>query len=371
MEIKRIVLTGGPCGGKTSGIAKLVQSLEDRGYKVVVMDEMATNLIKSGLNPMVVSNSVFQEMLLRLQLDRDTVYDKVIDKLSKDRDIVVIYDRGLLDGEAFIGEDGFNEVLKSVGVRRQDLLSKYDGVFHLSTVADGAIDYYTLANNSARSETPEEALKRDKLCKDVWVGHPHLRVISNIDNGRVIGFNEKMEKLKVEVYSLLGIPKPLEIEYKYLIERPSDEVLNSLNARVVNIEQVYLKCNKLGVERRVRKRGICGEYSYYYTEKVDISDGVRQELERRISEVEYKKYLDEADEWLDIINKDRYCFLYKDKYFELDIYKWRNSLSILEIELNSKNDKFEIPDGIKIIDDVTNNKAYRNYSIASSRSNDA
>jgi hypothetical protein len=42
--------------------------------------------------------------------------------------------------------------LKSVGVTTSELLSRYHLVLHLVTAADGAQEFYTLANNSARTE---------------------------------------------------------------------------------------------------------------------------------------------------------------------------------------------------------------------------
>ena len=35
---------------------------------------------------------------------------------------------------------------------------RYDAVFHLVTAAQGAERFYTLENNQARSETPEQVL---------------------------------------------------------------------------------------------------------------------------------------------------------------------------------------------------------------------
>lgn len=47
-EIKRIVLTGGPCGGKTTSIEKIVEKFEELNYKVFVVPEAATLLKKYG-----------------------------------------------------------------------------------------------------------------------------------------------------------------------------------------------------------------------------------------------------------------------------------------------------------------------------------
>lgn len=54
----------------------------------------------------------------------------------------------------------------------QKLYSRYDAVVHLMTVAIGAVEFYTLANNTARSETPEQAAAVDKRLREVWPGHP-------------------------------------------------------------------------------------------------------------------------------------------------------------------------------------------------------
>ena len=49
--VKKIVLTGGPCAGKTTALAKIEQDLISLGYKVFVVGESATELIKSGVRP--------------------------------------------------------------------------------------------------------------------------------------------------------------------------------------------------------------------------------------------------------------------------------------------------------------------------------
>ncbi len=49
----------------------------------------------------------------------------------------------------------------------QDIVSlregRYDAVFHLVTAAQGAERFYTLENNEARSETPQQVIEWAKL----------------------------------------------------------------------------------------------------------------------------------------------------------------------------------------------------------------
>lgn len=361
MKITRIVLTGGPCAGKSTGLAVVEQKLKNLGYRVIIMDEMATNVLKSGVHPMEIGVA-FQDMLIQLQVRRDEIYKDTIEKVyNQEEKIVIIFDRGMLDGQAYCTIEELDNVLDKLKLQRNKILTSYDGVFHLVTAADGAESFYTTENNTVRMETAEEAKVKDKITLDCWVGHPHLRVINN--KGR--NFDQKMTKLLGEIMGLLGEPVPLEIERKFLIKIPNiSELAKLVNINKSEIVQTYLTTTDKKVERRVRQRGTTGDYSYYYTEKQHISSGTREEKERKISEREYLNFLMEADTTKHQVRKDRYCFIYKDRYFELDIYPFWDSKAILEIEVDNLNEKVELPDFIDIIKEVTDDKQYKNSSLA-------
>lgn len=55
VRVSRILLTGGPCGGKTTALAAISQDLTQLGYKVIVVPEAAT-LIGTG-GAMIVSSA--------------------------------------------------------------------------------------------------------------------------------------------------------------------------------------------------------------------------------------------------------------------------------------------------------------------------
>ncbi|MBR1453317.1 MAG: AAA family ATPase [Lachnospiraceae bacterium] len=361
MSVTHIVLTGGPCAGKSTGLAIIKERLENLGYKVVIMSEMATEVINSGINPDKFGKE-FQRIILNMQLNRDKVYSAYLNDNEK---VVVLYDRGVLDGQAYCSRNTFEELMNDSNVKRFQLMNKYDGVFHLVTAADGAAEFYTKSNNTARMESVDEALVADRKTLDAWVGHPHLRVIGN-----GCTFKEKMNKLMKEIMSLLGEPQPMEIEVKYLIEMPNLVTLAKFNAVKTSIIQTYLK-SKNGTERRIRQRGNNGDYSYYYTEKKSISGLVREEKERIITEKEYNDLMMEADTTKHQIRKDRYCFMYNGLYYELDIYPFWNNQAILEIEVaeveNAEN--IQIPDGITVIKDVTNDINYKNSHLAINHGN--
>lgn len=57
--------------------------------------------------------------------------------------------------------------------------NRYDQIIHLVTAANGAEQFYTLENNTARTESIELARELDEKCAKAWVGHPCMDVISN------------------------------------------------------------------------------------------------------------------------------------------------------------------------------------------------
>ncbi len=360
MGVINIVLTGGPCAGKSTGLSRIEQELTDKGYKVYVVSETATEIITGGIKPLELSFLSFQKSIFEIQKTKESVFREIALEYSKkyNVDCVIIYDRGLLDGKAFLDAKDYYNLLKLENCEELEVKDSYDAVFHLKTAADGAESFYTLENNSARSETPEQARIIDKKITQAWIGHPHLRIIDNSTN-----FKGKMDRLMNEIYSLLGEPIPLEIERKYLIEKPDIESLfEKYSITKLNIIQTYLNSSD-DVERRVRQRGVNGVYSYYYTEK--RGKGLsRIEVERKISKEEYLDYLMDADTTLHQIRKDRYCFVYKNSYMELDIYPFWNNHAIIEIELTDENQIFEIPLEFKVIKEVTEDEEFKNKSLA-------
>ncbi len=56
--IKKIVLTGGPCAGKTTALVKVIQHFSSLGYKVFTIPEVPTMFTQAGMNYLT-SNKVF------------------------------------------------------------------------------------------------------------------------------------------------------------------------------------------------------------------------------------------------------------------------------------------------------------------------
>jgi len=85
--------------------------------------------------------------------------------------------------------------------------------------------------------------------------------------------------------------------------------------------------------------------------------------EHQISGKEYLKLLEKRDPARKTIRKQRYCFLYYGKYFELDIFTDLD-LMMLEVELEHEDDQFELPEAFNVIKEVTDDSSYSNYALA-------
>ena len=360
MEITKIVITGGPCAGKSTAMSHIQNTFAQMGYAVLFVPETATELITGGAAPWLCrTNEDYQKCQLRLQLDKEKVFAQAAAVMKAEK-VLIVCDRGAPDNKAYMTEEEFSRVLTYLGTNEIELRDGYDAVFHLVTAAKGAAEFYTTANNAARTETPEAAAALDDKLIAAWTGHPHLRVIDNS-----VSFEEKMKRLMAEISSFLGEPEPYEIERKFLIEYPDLTWLESLpHCRRVEIIQTYLTPENGEEEARVRQRGIDGHYVYFKTTKRKVGPMKRVEIEHRLSEREYLRLLMSADTTRRPIRKDRYCLTYKNQYFEIDVYPFWNDKAIAEIELSDENAPIDFPPQLHVIKEVTGDKSYENASLA-------
>ena len=359
MEIKKIVITGGPCAGKTTGMSYLEQELTKMGYKVVFLNESATEIILNGLGLGAnKTNLNFERNIIHLQVEKEKIYMEFCQNLPNDK-VLLVCDRGIMDCKSYMTDYEFDKALEQLNLDKIQVRDNYDAVFHLVTAAKDAEHAYTNSNNQARKESIEEAIIADEKTMNAWTGHPHFRAIDNSTD-----FENKMKRLVKEICSFLGLPKPLEIERKFLIKKPDLALLESLpNCQKVEIIQTYLNSND-DEEIRIRQRGEVGSYIYTKTIKKKVKSATRQETEKRISQKEYLTLLNNADINLHQIKKTRYCLMHNNRYYEIDIYPFSKENAICEIELTDENEHFELPDFIHPIKEVTNDKKYSNRALA-------
>ena len=360
-QIQKIVITGGPCAGKSTAMTWIQNEFTKKGWAVLFVPETATELILAGIAPWTMQHTTkFQLCVLKHQKHKEKLFEEAAHWIADAEKVLIVCDRGTMDGKSYFeSESEFYKTLKQLNLKEDTLRDDYDAVFHLVTAAKGAEEFYTLSNNKARTETVEEAIEKDNSIISSWTGHPHLRIIDNSTD-----FKTKMQRLLSEISLFLGEPEPYEIERKYLIKYPSIKSLeNDANCTKVEIIQTYLKSED-GVEMRVRQRGQNGSYLYTKTTKKQLSPVKRIEYEERISQDEYLNLLMSADTSCKQIRKTRYCLVYKNQYFEIDIYPFWKDKAIMEIELQTEDQEISFPPQIEIVKEVTNDKNYSKYALS-------
>lgn len=359
MDITKIVITGGPCAGKTTAMSWIQSNFTKLGYTVLFVPETATELITGGVAPWTCgSNADYQKCQMKLQLEKEKIFEQGASTMPVSK-VLIVCDRGALDNKAYMSTLDFATVVSSLGCNEVELRDSYDAVFHMVTAAKGAEQFYTTANNAARTETVEQAAELDDKLIAAWTGHSHLRIIDN-----AAGFEDKLKKLIAEIASFLGEPEPFEIERKFLIEYPDVDKLEKLpNCQRVEIIQTYLTAPE-GEESRVRQRGADGNYIYVQTTKKKVTDVKRVEIERRLTKDEYLRLLMDADPNARPIRKTRYCLTHDNQYFEIDVYPFWSHQAIVEIELNNEDDEIRFPGFLSVIREVTGDETYKNASLA-------
>ena len=360
MSLYQIALTGGPCAGKSSALKNIKRHLEKKKYKVIVVEETATESIMSGIPPWEVDVEPFQELVISRSINKAETTLRVTDTWK--RDVVIIYDRGLADCLAYMPQDMYKDTLKKFGLTPRDARDQYDLVIHMVTAADGAEEAYTCGNNKARKETPEQARELDTKTRNAWSGHHHLVVIDNST-----GFQKKLKRVRDAIDHIISGE---EYQRKWLIKKPSLEQIASLDGVVSeNINQAYIKTPSYDLEERVRKIGDeISESSFSYSYKRGDNPGVRHSINTSIS---FETYLSKLSQGRRVISQKRSWFFYKHQYFRLDCYNKKGCCdilkedeAILEIDLVSRNAEVILPDWVHVIREVTAEPEYANKNLA-------
>lgn len=197
-KIYKVVITGGPCAGKTTALSYMKEALEKNGYTPIFCPETATELISGGVAPWTcITNVDYQYCQMQLQYAKEQIFKEAAMRMPSEK-MVIIFDRGLLDNKVYMADEEFLELLNAMGFREADTRNRYDAVFHLVTAAKGNEEDYTLSNNGARIETPTQARELDDQLIKAWSGHPYHRIINHEKD-----FDLKMNHLVNELYQFI------------------------------------------------------------------------------------------------------------------------------------------------------------------------
>ena len=353
-----IVVTGGPCAGKTALIDRVVTLLQRHDFAVATLSETPTGLIRSNITPENLTDYDFQELIIREQIRKENIRCRGLLKMNTDKERVLICDRAIFDSLAYVERSVFEEILADLGVSANtDILSRYDLVVHMVTAANGAEEHYTTENNTARTESPEEARQLDKATKSAWSSHRNHRVIDNST-----GFTEKVMRAISAFNRVLHMPNAREKERKHLVTDYgfAEEFVDEHNLSGVELVQAYTKISA-EVEKRVRRRQDMetDEVEYIKTTKRPTEDfGERGETPESISETDFRNGVSQSD--YPVMIKDRY-YLYAEGYrFVIDVIKEPVRRAYVEVELVSMEEDPALPLGLdKHTRQVTGEKKHK------------
>ncbi|CAJ1349920.1 unnamed protein product [Effrenium voratum] len=221
-HVIRIVLTGGPCAGKSSALEHLTRAATAAGYDVYAAPEVCTVLLNAGMQFPEPGCAGYEDrwlaiqtgvMQMQLQLERSMTDIAA----STGRPSIIIFDRGLLDGRAYVPAHNWAKLVGQVEasaagldkprklISEEYMLARYNMIVHLTSAADGAEEYYkwgkTVDDSGhavIRGEPPEKARELDHKLRDCWRQHPRWVLIHNGPDG----FKGKLQRATDSIMKL-------------------------------------------------------------------------------------------------------------------------------------------------------------------------
>ncbi len=347
--MRKIAITGGPCGAKTTALQALLKTY---GSQVAVMDEIATKLLSNGFFPRPVIDVPltqewlydFENIVLAHQLGMENQFAKMAEGNNTR---VLLFDRGVLDIPAYLGR-GLDYFLEVFRLNLPDLYARYDAVLHLESVAVSNPSLYEKlkSTNPSRYESAELAAERDAEIKEMWKGHPNWHCIQG---GRPLGH------IVSEVQVFVGSFLFKEIERKWVLPAlPSAPI--DLSKGVI-IEQGYFPFDE---EMRLRHMGD----EFFITFK-DSGGLMRSECERTIEPWAFRAQWKNTDGRR--ILKTRYSVPYEGFTLEFDVYGGKlTGLITLEVEFDSKAiaARFRLPKWVRSAFEATKDMRFKNRVLA-------
>ncbi len=169
MKPIKIVITGGPSGGKTTLVDALSKEFPET---LSVVPEAATLLYKGGFprSADAESKMCVQRAIYSVQKELETFFEKSSGKK------LLLCDRGTLDGLAYWPRR-ISDFFLQVKTTPQREIKRYDWVIHLDTTHSKKS--YNNNNSTFRTETLREAVQLNEKVRRVWKEHPQRIVVAH------------------------------------------------------------------------------------------------------------------------------------------------------------------------------------------------
>lgn len=350
MKADLLVVSGGPGGGKTEFL-KVVPT--EFGELVEIAKEQASATLDTFPRPgqdielTEELNWFLQKGLYPTQLAREEWTREFATKKGAK---LVICDRGLLDGAAYV-PGGLSVYEQILGINASEVLTRYRAVilFESLATADPELWEKIKGSNPARYETLEQAIEREHAVREVWQGHPNLYLIGGSDLAYKISrgleiissYLDSEHELKFLLPAMPDIPLPIgaRIEQGYLFDDPQAEM-------------------RIRIKDEVGYLGLKGENQ-------SGSRVSRYQKEMKLFGTPLEKFWEMTRGKR--IMKVRFEIPYGDFVIELDqFYGEHDGLVILEVEANRPEqlEGFKLPEWAKKAINVTEDSRFSNRELA-------
>lgn len=264
----------------------------------------------------------FQTTLIKTQMALEDTFSE----LARNEQLpsVILCDRGLMDGSAYVSEELWLAVIDEIGLSQTQLRDKrYDGVIHMVTAADGAEEFYN-KGNEARYENLRQAVDVDLRLRHAYLGHHSFYIV---DNG-VTHFSSKIDKCVDIVSKIIGMPSPSHHHKKFLIKirDPNDHASLGFpaecNIATFEMIETIIKPQQKpednsDIEIYLRKRGKTNAYSY--TQEIRYTSNNQRIVKSRIITArEYLELIQQKMPHMNTLNKKRTHFLFENKAYMIE-----------------------------------------------------
>ncbi|WP_448212173.1 AAA family ATPase [Colwellia sp. MEBiC06753] len=169
---KRIVLTGGPGGGKTTALDLIRREFAG---KLAIVPESATMIFSGGIE------RATNDSILKAQQCAIFHLQKHLEDIQRATypDCVILCDRGTLDGLAYwpgSEQDFFTQMNTTLEAE----FAQYDAVIFLETAAKSGESIRS--NNPIRNESEQAAIDLDDKLQAVWSKHSNFNLVASSES---------------------------------------------------------------------------------------------------------------------------------------------------------------------------------------------
>ncbi|GAA5140308.1 AAA family ATPase [Thalassotalea piscium] len=169
---KRIVITGGPGGGKTTALDLIRREFSG---KIASVPESATMIFSGGIERST-NNSVLkaqQTAIFNLQKNLEDI------QRAAYPECLILCDRGTLDGLAY-WPDSEDNFFTQMNTTLEEEFSRYDAVIFFETAARSGENIRS--NNPIRNESEQQAVELDTKLKKIWSKHPNFNLVGSSES---------------------------------------------------------------------------------------------------------------------------------------------------------------------------------------------